>query len=66
MCADTNLHPKRKTAMFRKNVLPVFFPVTKYYDCFDCPECGCQIVAQERLAATPECVETEQDEQKEP
>ena len=52
--------------MFRKNVLPVFFPVTKYYDCFDCPECGCQIVAQERLAATPECVETEQDEQKEP
>ena len=22
---------------------------TTMHDCFDCPECGCQIVAQERL-----------------
>lgn len=20
----------------------------KLYDCFDCPECGCQVIAQER------------------
>ena len=26
----------------------VMFSPTKYYDCFDCPVCGCQIVAQQR------------------
>ena len=24
------------------------FQCATYYDCFDCPVCGCQIVAQER------------------
>ena len=27
----------------------VMFSPTKYYDCFDCPECGCQVVAQQRF-----------------
>ena len=40
--------------------------VTTMHDCFDCPECGCQIVAQERLAPIPECIKIEQDEQKTP
>lgn len=58
--------PKKENRYVSEERTAGFFQVTKYYDCFDCPECGCQIVAQERFAATPECVETEQDEQKEP
>ena len=58
--------PKKENRYVSEERTAGFFQVTKYYDCFDCPECGCQIVAQERLATTPECVETGQDEQKEP
>ena len=58
--------PKKENRYVSEERPASFFPVTKYYDCFDCPECGCQIVAQERLAPIPECIEIEQDEQKAP
>lgn len=31
-----------------KKASALFAPAT-FYDCFDCPYCGCQIVIQERL-----------------
>lgn len=58
--------PKKENRYVSEERTAGFFQVTKYYDCFDCPECGCQIVAQERLAPIPECIEIEQDEQEEP
>ena len=36
-----------------------FSPV-KYFDAFDCPQCGCQVVGKERLT----CAEEELDEEK--
>lgn len=36
------------------------FSPNKYFDCFDCPVCGCQIVAQERFDTVADCVEVEQ------
>lgn len=58
--------PKKENRYVSEERTAGFFQATKYYDCFDCPECGCQIVAQERLAPIPECIEIEQDEQKAP
>lgn len=58
--------PKKENRYVSEERTAGFFQVTKYYDRFDCPECGCQIVAQERLAPIPECIEIEQDEQKAP
>lgn len=36
------------------------FQNNTYYDCFDCPECGCQIVAQERYNANDDCETVEE------
>ena len=41
--------PKKENKYIASQQTAPMFGLTKYYDCFDCPECGCQIVAQERL-----------------
>lgn len=58
--------PKKENRYVSEERAAGFFQVTKYYDCFDCPECGCQIVAQERLTPIPEYIIIEQDEQEAP
>ncbi len=35
----------------------------KLYDAFDCPACGCQVVAQERKRSYIPCNELESDEE---
>lgn len=40
--------PKKENKYISSQQTAPLFGLTKYYDCFDCPECGCQIVAQER------------------
>ena len=39
--------PKREDRYEAVKPAPLFQCAT-HYDCFDCPVCGCQIVAQER------------------
>ena len=41
--------PKKENKYIASQQTAPIFGLTKHYDCFDCPECGCQIVAQERL-----------------
>ena len=38
--------PKKENRYVGRKQFALF--QTTHYDCFDCPECGCQIVAQER------------------
>ena len=40
--------PKKENKYIASQRTAPMFGLTKYYDCFDCPKCGCQIVAQER------------------
>ena len=48
--------PKREDRYEAVKPAPMFQCAT-HYDCFDCPVCGCQIVAQERYEnANPICV----------
>ncbi len=42
--------PKKESKYIASQQTAPMFGLTKYYDCFDCPECGCQIVAQERYS----------------
>ena len=42
--------PKKENKYIASQQTAPMFGLTKYYDCFDCPECGCQIVAQERYS----------------
>lgn len=35
----------------------------KIYDAFDCPMCGCQVIAQERKRDYTPCVEVDYDEE---
>lgn len=36
-------------------------PEDKLYDTFDCPECGCQAVVQERKRQLTSCVDIEEE-----
>lgn len=40
--------PKKENKYIASQQIAPVLGLTKYYDCFDCPECGCQIAAQER------------------
>ena len=54
--------PKKENKYIASHQTAPMFGLTKYYDCFDCPECGCQIVAQERyseLLCETDCAESE-------
>ena len=42
--------PKKENKYIASQQTAPMFGLTKYYDCFDCPECGCQIVAQGRYS----------------
>lgn len=37
-------------------------PEGKHYDSFDCPNCGCQVIAQERKRAVVWCEDVEEEE----
>ena len=40
--------PKKENKYVAVEKAALFSP-SKFYDCFDCPSCGCQIVAKERF-----------------
>ena len=42
--------PKKENKYIASQQTAPMYGLTKYYDCFDCPECSCQIVAQERYS----------------
>ena len=44
--------PEKKNRYVAKRPIP--YQTTEYYDCYDCPVCGCQIVAKERFKAVDE------------
>ena len=42
--------PKKENKYIASQQTAPVFGLTKYYNCFDCPQCGCQIVVQERYS----------------
>ena len=50
----------KKYTVGKRGGLFDFSPV-RYFDAFDCPQCGCQVIGKERLA----CVEEEEDKEDE-
>lgn len=38
-----------KEIRYTAKKVPALFALATFYDCFDCPHCGCQIVIQERI-----------------
>ena len=43
------LKPEKENRYTAYTSTAVLLGKKTYYDCFDCPECGCQIVAGERF-----------------
>lgn len=53
--------PKKEDRYEAVKPAPLFQCAT-HYDCFDCPVCGCQIVAQERYENANEMCVAEAEE----
>ena len=45
---ENEFAPKKEYRYIATSIVPLTERM-KFYDCFDCPECGCQVVAKERL-----------------